>query len=531
MGTPLKVLVVDDDEDDFLLLSTLFARIKGQRYDLRWAAGYEVSLAALEKEHFDVCVMDYRLGARSGLELLAECSRQGLSLPTIFLTGQGDHDVDIQAMEAGATDYLSKAMLNENLLERSIRYSIRNKRVEIELEDRVKERTAQLQRAMEEAEAASRAKSDFLANMSHELRTPMNGILGMTELALMSCKESETLEYLHLLKESGWSLLRIINDLLDLARIEAGKTDLESEPFDLRELVDATLKPLELTARGKALTWQCSIAPDVPATVVGDRGRLRQTLTNIVGNAVKFTEQGRIAISVGPAAKGGSSSGKARLLFEVTDTGIGIPKDKLEKIFEKFTMGISSPHPKYGGTGLGLAISKRLVEMMDGHVWVESEEGKGSVFSFTVAFGLDERAEKRSLDNVPAGVTTAMPQLKILLAEDDQTSQFLAHTLLAKRGHRVVTVSNGLAALEALQREDFDVVFMDILMPEMDGEEVAKRVRRGETRNPGLPIVALTAYALKGDRERLLASGMDDYLAKPVDIEALDQVLARTHRR
>ncbi|MFP5240613.1 MAG: ATP-binding protein, partial [Acidobacteriota bacterium] len=376
-------------------------------------------------------------------------------------------------------------------------------------------------------EAANRAKSAFLANMSHELRTPMNGILGMAELALMSSSDPGVLEYIQLLKESAKSLLHIINDILDLSKIEAGKTELESAPFGLRGLLASTLKPLELAAQAKGLRLLTRVGTEVPDGLLGDQGRLRQILVNLVGNAVKFTDTGSIAVSVNIAEGADSPPGFVPLAFQVRDTGIGIPDSKLGRLFESFTVGLSSNHPKYGGTGLGLAISKKLVEMMDGMIWAESTEGAGTVFSFNVAFRQDKAAAP-----LPGGMAASLEpgengKLKILLVEDDEVNRLMASTLLRKKGHEVDTAPNGRRALDALARAVYDLVFMDIRMPEMDGEEATRRIRSGQEPgiDPNVPIVALTAYALKGDKERFLMAGMNGYIAKPLEIAELDAIL------
>ncbi|EMG38130.1 signal transduction histidine kinase [Desulfocurvibacter africanus PCS] len=434
----------------------------------------------------------------------------------------------------------SYATLHEEVLQR--RQAEENLRIlNTELEDRVRARTQdlaaanqQLRMEIEErrlaetrVEAANRAKSDFLANMSHEIRTPMNGILGMTELILLTTTEPKTRTHLGMIKQSGHALLDIINDILDLSKIEAGKTELENQMFRPRDVVASTVDLLGVTARGKGLRLAFRLDDRVPRHTIGDEGRLRQILTNIIGNAVKFTEQGSVEVSLTLAEDGSPTSPEtAHLLFSVRDTGVGIPGDKLESIFESFSQVGESAHVKYGGTGLGLAISKQLVEMMGGRIWAESEPGAGSTFFFTVQLGLAHEQTK-----APGTVLTALAPsvspLRILLAEDDKISRIYAIAILEQRGHSVTAVGTGKKAIEVLKDEHFDLVLMDVRMPEMNGEEATRRIRAGEAGDPQVPIVALTAYALKGDRERFLDVGVDDYLSKPINIDELDHLLER----
>ncbi len=393
------------------------------------------------------------------------------------------------------------------------------------LRDISKQRRIQemLVKARLEAEEANSSKSLFLAKMSHELRTPMNAIMGMLDLTLDTGLTAEQHENLKVAKDAAGNLLRLINDILDISRAEAGKISVDAIEISLAEIIRSVCRGLQILAQNKSLYLNWDVAPDVPPLVMGDPVRIRQIIINLVNNAIKFTHKGGVTVSVSLQA---ARTQDCDVLFAVRDTGIGIPPEKQSRIFEMFSQADEQTARRYGGTGLGLVISRKLAELMGGRLWVESPEGGGSAFNFILRLPVSTRPAETA--RVDAGHAVSpqddVGRLKILLAEDNLVNQKIAVRILEKRGWDVVAVNNGKEAVEALGKSRFDMVLMDDHMPEMSGVE-AVAVIRTEERQTGLhvPIIAMTANAMAGDREKYFAAGMDGYVSKPVDRAQLFQ--------
>ena len=388
---------------------------------------------------------------------------------------------------------------------------------------------AELQQAKSAAESASRTKSDFLASMSHEIRTPMNAIMGIADLLAKTPLSAEQDKYVQIFRRAGDNLLNLINDILDLSKVEASQLELEQTGFSLNDLLEKVMEMVTVPANAKGLALVCEVAPGVSTDLIGDPTRLRQVLLNLVGNAIKFTESGTVSLRVTSDA---DSLIPTALRFTVSDTGIGIAGEKLGRVFERFTQADSSTTRRFGGSGLGLTISKRLVELMGGHIGAESEIGKGSTFSFSVPFEIWTDASRRAVAPVGTDAGLPLPALRILLVEDSPDNRTIAMAYVEDTPYLVDIAENGAIACQMFKAAVYDLVLMDRQMPVMDGLTATRAIRaweQGNDRAP-TPIIALTASALKGDREMCLAAGCTAFLTKPIKQDVLLQAIRDNSR-
>ena len=515
-----KILVVEDDAVARLDIQVALER-----------AGYTVAgMAASGKEAIlladslapDLVLMDIRLeGDMDGVEAAGEISHR-FDIPIIFLTVYADDETLHWAKISGPFGYLLKPVDHKEL----------KTAIDVGLYKHQMER--ELVKAKKAAETASRAKTSFLATISHELRTPMNGVLGMTELLLLSDLGAPYRENVQLIKESSMSLLSVLNQIIDYSKLEASTLKLREMDFRLEDLVTGILSQYERTATAKGVKLDYSIAPEMPAWLRGDSGKIRQVLGNLINNAVKFTRSGQVMIDMSPAPVENESSVQSddnamEVQILVQDTGIGIPSEKLEHMFECFTLAEDHLSHASGGLGLGLAIVNRLLSLLGGTVRCSSEEGQGSTFSFTIPLTLSRYEQQTPLAATMAEEKPLQGAV-VLVAEDDLVNQRFIVRLLEKMGCEVDLVEDGSQAVNALKKRRFDIVLMDVEMPVMNGIECAKKIRDPETGclDPAVPIIALTAHAMWGDEQRCLHAGMDDYVPKPVDIDTVASIIQST---
>ncbi|MCI5218751.1 MAG: response regulator, partial [Candidatus Electrothrix sp. LOE2] len=511
MSKKHTLLIIDDIVDNLMLLGEAMS----SEYKIKVATGGVQGLElAVQSPKPDLILLDIMMPGIDGYEVCRrlKADRRTRHIPVIFLSALDKESDELQGLDAGAVDFITKPFKLE----------VVRARINTQLE--LLRMRQQLQTARLKAEAASQSKSVFLANMSHEIRTPMSAIMGMTDLALEKASDSQQRSYLETVKLSADSLLALINDILDFSKIEAGKLELERTVFDLRDLMETVIRPMRLRAEDKGLYLHLEISPDIHPFLMGDPVRLQQILLNFLNNAVKFTERGGVTVRIAAQEEDDES---LQLKMSVHDTGIGIPAERMDRLFHSFSQADASTSRKYGGTGLGLAICRRLSKLMDGEVGVTSEQGRGSTFRCTVS------VRKASRD---AFITTkeqtgfhnflpAAPDL--LLVEDNKVNQYVALSILKKIDLVADVAENGVQALEMLRKKEYDLVLMDIQMPEMDGFEATRYIRNPDSGvlRPDVPIIAMTADATKEDRDKCFAAGMNDYIPKPVNREHLFSVL------
>ncbi|MDD5175950.1 MAG: response regulator [Sterolibacterium sp.] len=530
-----SILVVEDDPGDFGLIrvNLRLAKLEQDTDSVVWAKTLTEAIDQGRRCEPNVILLDLTLPDSAGLATVQAMHAALPNTPIVVLTGQDDHALTTAAIEAGAQDYLVKGHFDHDALGRAVRHARVRGRLEQQLlqnqqhlEEMVVERTVELARALATSEAANRAKTAFLANMSHEIRTPMNGIMGMASLLLMSAAEPKQIDRLTKLNAAAHHLLGILNNVLDIARIEANKMVLEVSEFDPAALLQEVRGSIGDAAEAKGLSLDLDCGSALPPRLVGDPLRLKQVLLNLARNAVKFTERGGVTVSAKVKERDAAGPG-VLVSFTVADTGIGIEPNDLKRIFCPFEQADNSSTRAYGGTGLGLAISQSLVNLMGGQIEAISTPGQGSTFAFVVRLEVPQpglAAEKPATVNLPVNKT------RILVAENDECIREIIRGLLHQEGMAVDLVTNGRQAVDHALGNYYDLILMDTSMPVMDGIE-ATRCMRQIPHHTHTPIVALTADAYAGTRETCLQTGIDDCISKPLDPKQLQAKIQQWLRK
>lgn len=528
MQDKTKILIVDDVPDKLLSLQVILEEL-GQI--IVPVSSGEDALRCLLDDDFAVILLDVNMPGLDGFETaqLIRQRKRSEYTPIIFLTAFPDDTHAGRGYSLGAVDYILTPVVPDVLRTKVgvfVELYRMSQQIRLQAEERIA--LAQEQAARMTAEKANQAKNQFLANVSHELRTPMNAIIGMTELALAENKAANINEFLETVRTSAYSLLELLNEILDFSKMESGKFALQSEPFKLHELVIDVCRTQDFRLASKDLRLNVNVDDDLPDDLIGDPRRLKQVLMNLLSNAIKFTDEGTVELNL---KANEVLQGSVEIDFHVTDTGIGIPREEQSRIFAPFTQVDASTTRRQSGTGLGLAIACDLVHAMGGNLTVKSEVGKGSDFSFAISLvrgdSDQQKSSKSKLNVANRPLLSDLPlssRATVLLAEDVRANQVLVTRALEKRGHTVDVASDGNQAVELATKTKYDVILMDLQMPEMDGFQATAVLRKLDATST-VPIIALTAHAMVGDRERCIEAGMDDYLAKPLDLVRLVQIV------